>query len=46
MAAKGGDPTDLKKELAAHPDAEFRDYILNGIMNGFRVGFNQAVGHL
>ena len=28
------------KELKDHPDADFRDYILNGIKNGFRVGFN------
>ena len=26
-----------------HLDAEFRSYILNGIKNGFQIGFNQAV---
>jgi len=30
------------KELRDHPDAEFRSYILNGIKNGFRIGFNRA----
>ena len=34
---------EWKEELVAHPDTEFRDYILNGITNGFRVGFNRAV---
>ena len=29
-------------ELRDHPDAEFRSYILNGIKNGFRIGFNRA----
>ena len=31
------------EELKDHPDAEFRGYILNGIKNGFRIGFNRAV---
>lgn len=30
------------KEKKDHPDAEFRSYILNGIENGFRIGFNRA----
>ena len=34
---------EWKEELVAQPDTEFRDYILNGIANGFRVGFNPAV---
>lgn len=31
---------EWSKELKDHPDAEFRGYILNGIRNGFRIGFN------
>ena len=31
------------EELKDYPDAEFRGYILNGIKNGFRIGFNRAV---
>ena len=31
------------EELKDHPDAEFRGYFLNGIKNGFRIGFNRAV---
>ena len=27
------------RELATHPDASFRDYILDGLGNGFRIGF-------
>ena len=30
------------KELENHPDAVFTNYILNGISNGFRIGFNQV----
>ena len=26
--------------LAAHPDQQFREYIVNGIRSGFRIGFN------
>ena len=31
------------KEQKDHPDADFRSYILNGIKNGFRIGFNRAI---
>jgi len=29
-----------RKYLADHPDEDFRDYILEGIQQGFRVGFD------
>ena len=28
------------KEMEEHPDVNFRTYILNGIRNGFRIGFD------
>ena len=34
---------EWSEEMKDHPDAEFRGYILNGIKNGFRIGFNRAV---
>ena len=30
----------LRKEASAHPDLQFVDYVLTGIQEGFRVGFN------
>ncbi len=33
------------KELRDHPDTTFRDYILNGIKNGFQIGFSRTVFH-
>jgi hypothetical protein len=30
-------------ELKDHPDPVFRHYILNGIWNGFRIGFDRGV---
>ena len=30
----------LRKEASAHPDPQFVDYVLTGIQEGFRVGFN------
>ena len=32
--------TEWEAQLSAHPDPEFSEFILNGIRNGFRVGFN------
>ena len=46
LAAEGCyafDPVGVEQEMKDHPDAEFRSYILNGIKNGFQIGFNQAV---
>ena len=31
-----------ERELAAHPDQEFAAYILKGIKQGFRIGFNRS----
>ena len=28
--------------MAGHPDSRFRDYILRGLKNGFRIGYNGA----
>jgi len=28
--------------LAGHPDPQFRDFIVKGIRDGFRVGFNST----
>ena len=33
---------DWSLELADHPDREFSKFILNGITNGFRIGFNRT----
>ena len=30
------------RELATHPDASFHDYILDGLVNGFRIGFGHT----
>ena len=30
------------QELAGHPDNEFAKYVTNGIINGFRVGFDRT----
>ena len=30
---------EWRKHLAAHPDAEYREYVLQGIREGFRIGF-------
>ena len=34
------------RALRGHPDREFVDYLLDGMSQGFRIGFNQAFGHL
>ena len=31
-----------QQQLASHPDKTFADYIINGISEGFRIGFNRA----
>ena len=31
-----------QQQLARHPDKTFADYIINGISEGFRIGFNRA----
>lgn len=33
---------EWSRELDGHPDKRFRLYIMNGIENGFRIGFNRA----
>ena len=30
-----------EEELAIHPDKQFSQYVVNGIRNGFHVGFQQ-----
>ena len=32
--------------LAAHPDRQFAEYILQGLRQGFRIGFDRAKTHL
>ena len=32
-----------REELWGHPDRAFRDYIISGIFNGFRLGFNYSI---
>ncbi len=32
---------EWEKALVAHPDRQFADYVVNGIRDGFRVGFEQ-----
>ena len=34
--------TDWTLELSDHPDREFSKFILEGIANGFRIGFNRS----
>ena len=34
------------RALRGHPDREFVDYLLDGMSQGFRIGFNRAFGHL
>ena len=34
---------EWNKVLETHPDYEFRAYILNGIRNGFRIGFDRSI---
>jgi hypothetical protein len=34
---------EWNKVLETHPDDEFRAYILNGIRNGFRIGFDRSI---
>lgn len=33
---------EWRKALAAHPDPEFREYVLKGIQQGFRIGFRHG----
>ncbi len=32
-------PGEWKRQLKAHPDARYRDYLLKGLEQGFRIGF-------
>ncbi len=32
--------------LASHPDGQFREFLLEGIANDFRIGFDYAHSHL
>ena len=34
------DRREWESALAGHPDQKFREYVVNGILNGFRIGFN------
>ena len=36
---------EWRKELRDYPDTTFKNYILNGIEHGFRIGFNRAISH-
>ena len=37
---------ELGRALRGHPDREFVDYLLDGMSQGFRIGFNRVFGHL
>ena len=35
--------SEWSRELADHPDPAFQSYLLNGISNGFHIGFDRRV---